>query len=169
MDQVLIEKLDKQIGALRDELAELTIGLINIKSVQESPLPGAPFGMGPKQVLDEMLKLGKQAGFCCTDYGVGVVGLALKEEKADLGIWLHGDVVPTGEGWNFDPYHAVRHKGCVIGRGATDNKGQLAAVFLLLRLFKELNIPLKYNPALYIGSNEETGMADLVGIPEIPM
>ena len=158
-------QLDEKIRALRSELAELTIRLINIKSEQGAPLPGAPFGIGPRQVLDEVLQLGKEYGFVCKDYGVGVVSLALEDRQPDLGIWLHGDVVPAGEGWNFEPYNAVQYKGCIIGRGATDNKGQLAALFLLLRLFKELNIPLKYNPALYVGSNEETGMADMTGIP----
>lgn len=162
MEQALIEKIDERIGALRSELADLTIRLVNIKSEQGPPQPGAPFGEGPKQVLDEMLMLGEAAGFTCTDYGVGVVSLALKNENPDLGIWLHGDVVPAGKGWKFDPYNAVEYQGCIIGRGATDNKGQLAAVFLLLRLFRELQIPLKYNPAIFIGSNEETGMQDVV-------
>lgn len=160
-----LTQLDENIRALRSELADLTIRLINIKSEQGAPLPGAPFGIGPRQVLDEMLQLGKEYGFVCKDYGVGVVSLALEDRQPDLGIWLHGDVVPAGDGWNFEPYNAVEYKGCIIGRGATDNKGQMAALFLLLRLFKDLNIPLKYNPALYIGSNEETGMADMTGIP----
>lgn len=161
MDQVLMEQLDENIDGLREELAALTIRLVNIKSEQEPPLPGAPFGEGPKQVLGEMLALGESAGFTCADYGVGVVSLALKDEKPDLGIWLHGDVVPAGNGWKFDPYNAVEYQGCIIGRGATDNKGQLAAAFLLLRLFRQMGIPLKYNPALYVGSNEETGMQDV--------
>ena len=168
MDQQIIEQLDKKIDALRQELAALTIRLVNIKSEQTAPLPGAPFGIGPQQVLEEVLALGNRNGFSCADYGVGVISLALKDTAPDLGIWVHGDVVPAGEGWNFDPYNAVEYKGCVIGRGATDNKGQLAALFLLLRTFRELQIPLKYNPALYVGSNEETGMADLTGIPGNP-
>lgn len=168
MRRAYMEQLDKKIHALRKELAALTIQLVNINSEQGSPLPGAPFGAGPKRVLDEALALGKEAGFACTDYGVGVVSLALKDSSPDLGIWAHGDVVPAGDGWNFDPYNGVEYQGCIIGRGATDNKGQLAAIFLLLGLFKELQIPLKYNPALYIGSNEESGMADLTGIPGNP-
>ena len=161
MKQDLMQKIDERIDGLRDELAALTMELINIKSVQGPPLPGAPFGKGPKAVLDRMLTLGREAGFSCTDYGVGVISLAREDRKPDLGIWLHGDVVPAGEGWNFDPYHAVEYEGCIIGRGATDNKGQLAAAFLLLRLFRELDIPLNYNPAVYVGSNEETGMQDV--------
>ena len=164
----IIAQLDEKISTLRKELAELTIRLINIKSVQEDALPGAPFGLGPKRVLDEVLQLGKQAGFACTDYDIGVVSLAFENKQPDLGIWAHGDVVSAGSGWTFDPFHAVEYQGCIVGRGATDNKGQLAAIFLLLRLFKEMQIPLKYNPALYVGSNEETGMADLAGIPGNP-
>ena len=141
---------------------------MNIKSERGEPLPGAPFGEGPKKVLEAVLGMGKQAGFSCVDYGVGVASLALEDKEPDLGIWLHGDVVPAGKGWNFDPYQATEYCGCIIGRGATDNKGQLAAIFLLLRSFRELNIPLKYNPALYIGSCEETGMGDLMGIPGNP-
>ena len=161
MKQDLIQKIDMQINGLRDELAALTIRLVNIKSEQEAPLPGAPFGIGPKRVLDEMLQLGRQAGFSCTDYGVGVISLSCQDRKPDLGIWLHGDVVPAGDGWRFDPYDAVEYQGCIIGRGATDNKGQLAAAFLLLRLFRQMDIPLKYNPTLFVGSNEETGMQDV--------
>ncbi len=168
MDHLLIERIDRKIEELREEIAALTIRLVNIKSVQEEPLPGAPFGMGPKRVLDEAIKIGTEAGFSCTEYGSGVISLALEPGHPDLGIWVHGDVVPEGAGWKFDPYNAVEYKGCVIGRGATDNKGQLAALFLLLRAFKELGISLKYNPALYIGSNEESGMGDLVGVPGNP-
>ena len=35
-------------------------------------------------------------------------------------------MVPEDDGWNFEPYKAVEYKGYIIGRGATDNKGQLA-------------------------------------------
>lgn len=163
-----IRLLDEKIDALRQELAALTIRLVNIKSVQGEPAPDTPFGIGPKQVLDEVLSLGQAAGFYCKDYHTGVISLALEDAQPDLGIWLHGDVVPEGDGWEFDPYNAVEYKGCIIGRGATDNKGQLAAIFLLLKLFKELDIPLSYNPALYVGSNEENGKQDLVGMPGNP-
>ncbi len=168
MEKNQIEKLDREIDGLSRKLAELTVRLVNIKSTQGEPLPGAPFGAGPKQVLDELLRIGKENGFFCTDYGTGVISLALREEKPDLGIWLHGDVVPAGNGWSFDPFRATEYKNCIIGRGATDNKGQIAAAFYLLLAFRKLNIPLNFNPALYIGSNEESGMADLTGIPGNP-
>ncbi len=165
---MLLEKIDGAIAACERELAALTIKLVNIKSVKSEPVPGGPFGAGCKQVLDTFLELGKQEGFFCTDYKVGVASAALKEGRPDLGIWLHGDVVPEGDGWLYPPYDATELDGCIIGRGATDNKGQLAAMFLLLKIFKQLNVSLNYNPAIYVGSNEEFGMTDLIGDPNIP-
>ena len=158
----LIAKIDELIEASRADLAADTIKLVDIKSVMGVPLPGAPFGEGPKQVLDYVLDLGQKEGFYTVDYHVGVVSIAMKDGNPDLGIWLHGDVVPEDDGWNFEPYKAVEYKGCIIGRGATDNKGQLAAIFHLFKIFKTLNIELKYNPAIYVGSNEESGMKDIV-------
>lgn len=40
----------------------------------------------------------------------------------------HSDVVPAGEGWSGDPFAARIAGGDIIGRGATDMKGGLAAV-----------------------------------------
>ena len=165
MDKELLQKIDLCIDACRSELAKTTIELVNIRSVQGEPLPGAPFGEGPRRMLDKTLEMGRDAGFYPVDYNVGVVSMALKDSAPDVGIWIHGDVVPEGIGWNFEPYNAVEYKGCIIGRGATDNKGQMAAIYHLLKIFKELNVELKYNPALYVGSNEETGMRDLNGVP----
>ena len=165
MNTAILQAIEKEIDEVRGELAQTTIRLVNIKSVKEDPLPGAPFGAGPRAVLDEVLKMGDEAGFFGTDYGVAVASLSMKEGQPDLGIWLHGDVVPEGSGWIYEPYNAIEYKGCIIGRGATDNKGQLAAIYHLFKIFKKLGIELKYNPAMYVGSNEEFGMTDMIGIP----
>ena len=162
MDVELIKKIDDEIDLARELVAQDTINLVRINSEQGEPAPGAPFGLGPKEVLDTVLKMGEEEGFFCKDYGVGVVSLSLKEGQPDLGIWLHGDVVPAGSGWIYPPYEGVRYKDThIIGRGATDNKGQLSAIFNILKIFKKLGIELNYNPALYVGSNEETGMEDV--------
>ena len=168
IDEKLIARIDKAIENERKALAADVIRLVNIKSVQGDPIPGAPFGPGPRAVLDKVMDMGRAEGFHATDYGVGVVSLALHEGQPDLGVWLHGDVVPEGEGWTFPPYDAREYKGCIIGRGATDNKGQLCAIFHLMKIFKALDVPLGYNLALYVGSNEETGKHDLTGIPGNP-
>ena len=164
----MINKIDRAIENCTRQLAELTKELVSIKSLKSAPVPGGPFGAGCKKVLDRVMELGRQEGFYCTDYKVGVMHAALKEGQPDMGIWLHGDVVPEGDGWIYEPYNATEVDGCIIGRGVTDNKGQLAAMFLLLKIFKDLGVELQYNPAIYVGSNEEFGMTDLIGDPGIP-
>ena len=165
MNESLLQQIDQCIEAAKEDLTQDIIKLIGVKSVKEEPMPGAPFGLGPRAVLDTVLKMGEQEGFCTTDYNVGVVSLALEKGQPDLGIWLHGDVMPEGQGWNWTPYQATEYKDCVIGRGASDNKGQLCAIFHLLKIFKNLGIQLRYNPALYVGSDEECGMHDMQGVP----
>ena len=168
MDEKLLSVIDERIEESTAVLAEDTIRFVNVKSVRGEPEPGAPFGPGPKQMLDTFRGMAEEAGFFCRDYGCGVISAAVEDREPDLGIWLHGDVVPEGEGWNYPPYQATEYQGCIIGRGATDNKGQLAAVYNILKIFRELGIRLNYNTAIYLGSNEETGMADIVGIPGNP-
>ena len=166
--QEYLAAIDAQIEASREALTEDIFRLVRIPSVQGDPLPGAPFGPGPRAVLDEVLKMAQEDGFAAEDHGVGVVHAALREGQPDLGIWVHGDVVPEGDGWRYAPYEPTLVEGCVIGRGSADNKGQLAAVWHVLKIFRDLQIPLKYNPAIYAGSNEESGMADLQGLPDNP-
>lgn len=160
MNEELISKIDGLIEKYTDRLVSDTISLVNVKSVEGEAKPCAPFGEGPKRVLDTFLNMSGEDGFYTKDYGVGVVSAAMEKGRIDLGVWIHGDVVPEGDGWRFDPYHAVEYKGCVVGRGAADNKGQLAAIYGLFKIFKELGVSLRYNPAIFVGSNEETGMRD---------
>ena len=161
MNETLLKQIDQEIEQVRQALAQDTIHLIGVRSVKGEPEPGAPFGPGPRAMLDAVIKLGEREGFFPTRYTDSVISIAPQEGEPDLGIWLHGDVVHEGIGWNFDPYQATEYKGCIVGRGATDNKGQLCAIFHLLNIFKKLNISLNYKIALFVGSNEESGKNDL--------
>lgn len=168
MDEKLLKLIDEEIELAREAVVQDTIKLVNIKSVRSEPKPGAPFGEGARRVLDEFKNMAADIGLCYRDYGVGFVSGAMREGEIDLGIWLHGDVVPEGGGWEFEPYNATVHNGCIIGRGVTDNKGQLAAIYNLFKIFKKLGITLGYNPAIYVGSAEESGMHDLKGLDGNP-
>lgn len=159
----MIDLIDREIEAARASVSADTIKFINIDSTLGEAEPGAPFGRGAQRVLDTAIEMAEKDGFFTKDYKVGVAHLALKEGQPELGIWIHGDVVSAGDGWDFEPFNGVEFEGCVIGRGAGDNKGQLAAMYNLLKIFKKLGIELKYNPAIFIGSNEENGVHDILG------
>jgi succinyl-diaminopimelate desuccinylase len=40
----------------------------------------------------------------------------------------HTDVVPEGQGWSVNPYGGAVHNGLLVGRGAADMKGAIAAM-----------------------------------------
>lgn len=100
-------------------------------------------------MLDEVRRLGEEVGFFYTDYGVGVISLALRRNAPDLGIWIHADVVPEGDGWDFEPYNASEYKDWVIGRGARDNKGSLVASFLTLKILLDNGLVSKTTRSSY--------------------
>ncbi|MEO2154321.1 MAG: M20/M25/M40 family metallo-hydrolase [Nanoarchaeota archaeon] len=64
----------------------------------------------------------------------------------------HFDVVPAGENWKYNPFKAYETEDKIYGRGATDDKGHLAAALFALAHAKELKI----NPILAIAGGEET-------------
>ena len=58
MNTELLTKIDEMIEASTEILAADTIRLVNINSEKSEPAPGAPWGIGPRAVLDEVLKMG---------------------------------------------------------------------------------------------------------------
>jgi succinyl-diaminopimelate desuccinylase len=73
----------------------------------------------------------------------------------------HTDVVPAGprEQWRVDPFEAVIEGGSLMGRGAADMKGSLAAMIMACLRFAERNPQIAGSIGLLITSDEE-GAAD---------
>ncbi|MDR2487372.1 MAG: M20/M25/M40 family metallo-hydrolase, partial [Clostridiales Family XIII bacterium] len=65
--------------------------------------------------------------------------------------------MPAGEGWHFDPFGGEVAEGRVYGRGTTDNKGAVCAVYMALKALKECGIEPAKNIRLILGLDEETG------------
>jgi succinyl-diaminopimelate desuccinylase len=71
----------------------------------------------------------------------------------------HYDVVPAGEGWEFEPFNPFIMEGKLFGRGAADDKSNIVAT---VGAFKEALIEelrLKVNPILIIRGGEESGQS----------
>ena len=60
MNNDIIKQIDELIDADRANIAADVIKLVNIRSVREAPLPGAPFGAGPRKVLDTVMEMGRE-------------------------------------------------------------------------------------------------------------
>ena len=69
----------------------------------------------------------------------------------------HLDVVPAGDGWDTDPFKSVVKDGRIFGRGANDNKGQMAPMLVLAKLLKENESTLNGSLLLIGAADEEKG------------
>ena len=69
----------------------------------------------------------------------------------------HLDVVPAGDEWKRNPFDAWVENGRIFGRGASDNKGQMAAMMAVARFLKENESRLKGQFILVGAADEERG------------
>ncbi len=69
----------------------------------------------------------------------------------------HLDVVPAGDDWKRNPFEAWIENGRIYGRGASDNKGQMASMMAVARFLKEHESRLKGQFLLTGVADEERG------------
>lgn len=136
--------------------------LISFKSVQGTALPDAPFGIENKKALEYYLNIAKRFGFETINYdnyaGEIVFG---NSSGTEIGIIGHLDVVPVGDGWDFDPFTLTEKDGYLYGRGVSDDKaGSLMALYALKEL-KDAKLPVNVKFRLIAGCNEESGWKDI--------
>jgi succinyl-diaminopimelate desuccinylase len=75
-----------------------------------------------------------------------------------VGLPLHIDVVPPGEGWTHGPFDGhVTDDGVIYGRGTQDDKGPVIQMLHAVRILKKLGLPTKRGARLIIGTAEECG------------
>ena len=158
----LQERISQWVDAHEAELIRDIGRLVAVKSVRGEPEPDAPFGPGPRAALDEALALCSEYGFATALYG-GAVGTAdMNALPAQVDILGHLDVVAEGAGWDTPPYEAVlKGDGCLYGRGTDDDKGPIVMALFAMRCVRELGLPLRHGCRLIMGTDEESGSADL--------
>lgn len=85
------------------------------------------------------------------------------QARKNLGIFAHLDVVPTGDRaqWISDPFDLREDGDFLVGRGVADNKGSILSTVYALKYLKEKHVQLNYDILLFMGINEENGMACL--------
>lgn len=166
--------LDEYFALHRQEFTDDLCRLLKIESVKGEALPDMPYGPGPAAALDAAMSMARDYGFTVTDHDHRVVTVDMNDCPAQLDILAHLDVVPGGEGWTVtSPFAPVVKSDIIYGRGTSDDKGPAMAALYALRAVKELNIPLKKNVRLILGTDEECGSSDVAWYyahnPEAPM
>ena len=161
---------DAWIAEHKEEMIREIQDLVRIPSVShpEEAAPGAPFGAECRRALDHLLSRGEAYGFRARNMDGWAGAVSMGDEENAIGIAAHLDVVPAGPGWQYPPYEAVYlpERDAIIGRGANDNKGSAVAALFVMRMIRELGIPMRHGIRLYGGVSEENGMADMLHLRE---
>lgn len=147
----------------RQLVLEQWMDLVRIPSVQSEAEPDAPFGKYCARALETAAGYFADRGIAvkhckAEGYALAQVG----EGEKSICLFGHSDVVPAGDDWMFtQPFEPVIREGMLIGRGSYDNKSGVMASLCVLTMLKECGIPLKNRIQAFVGSNEESGMADV--------
>ena len=152
------ETLNNKILEMKDEIIASIQQNMRIDSVKGEPAPEAPYGVGPKAALVDLLELGEKLGFKtgCADNRVGWIEYGEGEEM--VGVLGHLDVVPADpEGWTYPPFAAEIHDGVLWGRGVLDDKGPIIGAVYALKAIRDLGLSLNRRIRVLFGTDEECG------------
>ncbi|HYE84044.1 MAG TPA: dipeptidase PepV [Clostridia bacterium] len=150
-------KLDKRIDSMKDEIIKSTKELIQIRSLESKPEPGAPFGKEVRQCLDRVLEICSGLGMKTENFD-GYAGHAeFGEGDEVVGILVHVDIVPEGSGWSHDPYGGEVADGKIFGRGSSDDKGPAVAAIYGLKAVMDSGEKFNRRVRIIVGCDEESG------------
>ncbi|MCR4702111.1 MAG: Sapep family Mn(2+)-dependent dipeptidase [Saccharofermentans sp.] len=146
---------------LSQEEFEFLSTLISIESTGSSPFEDPvsgtlPYGQKPFEALRFFLEKASSYGMRTGIIDNRVGWCETGPENADLiGIVCHLDVVPSGDGWNTDPFTLTLKDGILYGRGIVDDKGPAAAGFIALTRLIKSGYSFKKRVRLILGTDEE--------------
>ncbi len=156
------KEIEEYIDSHRQEMLDDICTLCRINSEKMPYKEGMPYGEGPFTALAEALSMAERYGFSIKNYDNYVGCADMNNLEKQLDILAHLDVVPAGEGWKVtQPFEPIEKDGKLYGRGTADDKGPAVAALYAMRAVKELNIPLKKNVRLILGTDEECGSSDI--------
>ena len=158
-----MKDMEQLLSSLEQPMIDTLRTLIKIPSVKGEAKPGAPFGVPAREALDTALKICETLGFKTEniDGYAGHADLGEGPVSDALAILGHLDVVPVGDGWTKEPFDATIEDGKIFGRGTSDDKGPVVAALYAMAAVKAAGIPLKRKVRLILGTDEESGWADI--------
>lgn len=140
------QKLLASVDGRADDLVDLTVGLIRFPTVNP---PGAAYRPCAEYLGARLAARGFAVEFIRGEGAPGDtdgyprVNVVARREGRSPGATVHFnghiDVVEAGAGWSVDPFAGVVRDGKVIGRGACDMKGGLAAAVIAVEAFLEIH------------------------------
>lgn len=164
MDRTLLARVDAWLDAHLEEILLDLDGLVRVPSVSDAESDIKPFGQPCRDALEYMFRLGRRHGYETRNFDHYIGAIEFTKGERTVGLWAHLDVVPVGDPaeWVYPPFEMTRVDGrYLIGRGIQDNKMPAIGVFHAMNCLRDLGVTLRHGYTLYMGTNEERGMADV--------
>ena len=151
-----IKKIDENM----EEQVEFLQSLLKINSENGEKIEKDgqvyPFGQGVQDAYELTMNAAKEMGFETENFQNYGGHIDFGEGEEILGIIGHIDVVPAGDGWEFQPYSGEIKDGYIYGRGTTDDKGPVVASLFAMKALKDAGYVPSKKVRLIIGLDEET-------------
>ncbi len=160
----ITKKMDEYLSIHKEEILDIILSLAKYPSIMEEAADGAPFGKPCRECLDACVSVMNRYGFDAKVSSDGSYGLAsFGSGDKTIGIFSHTDVVPVSpEDWIYTkPFSPKRMGDVLIGRGVEDNKSGVAIAIFAVKLLEYAGLTPKSRISVFLGSNEECGMADI--------
>jgi len=149
---VIVLDVGEYIGV--DEIASLLKKLIQIPSVEKNET------LVSEKIIDVLEKEGIESyELIESGEGRGNLIVTLKGKRGsgyNLMVIGHLDVVPVESKWSVDPFGGIERNGYIYGRGAIDDKGQVAAMTYLAVFLHRINYDFSGTVKLFMVADEET-------------
>ncbi len=156
------KKIYDLIDAYYEDYAAHLTRWIQVPSVKTDAEPGAPFGGEVRRMYDMALADCEAEGFATRGFDGYALDATLQGESDEaIAVLGHLDVVPAGDGWQVDPFAAVREGDKLYGRGTSDDKGPALCALYAMKAIKAAGVPLKKSIRLILGCDEESGWEDM--------
>lgn len=142
----------------KDAFLEDLFTILRIDSVRddEKATEENPFGPGPTEALKAFLALGERDGFLTKNVDNYAGHIEYGEGDELMAVLGHVDVVPTGTGWETDPFEPVIKDDRIYARGSSDDKGPSMAAYYALKMIKDLGLPVSKKVRFILGTDEES-------------
>ncbi len=154
-------KFNNAIADMQNDMVTSMQDILKFPSVEGKKDGDMPFGKVVHDCLIYTLNLADKLGFKTknVDNYAGYAEIGAGDEM--VGILVHLDVVPEGDGWDFDPYGAIIDDGKIYGRGTLDDKGPAIATLYAMKALLDSGEKLNKRIRIIFGLNEETGWAGI--------
>jgi acetylornithine deacetylase/succinyl-diaminopimelate desuccinylase family protein len=157
------DRLDAWVDAHFDEEVCFLQELVRVPT-DTPPGDNAPHAERTAELLEAM-------GFAAERYPVpeqevrdhgltSITNLIVRRRYGDgkvVALNAHGDVVPPGDGWSYDPYGGTIVDGRMYGRATAVSKSDFASYTFAVRALESLGVPLTGAVELHFTYDEEFG------------